>query len=260
MRDEWELQDLIASWTLDESDWKLLANKQGLLFALAEAAVEHPDDTVRAALFPVVPEVTLRQLVQEAKANERIFQQRVRKVIQGSYSSHYRRMLPKLLHALEFRCPNTAYRPVMDALELLEQYIVKPGQQRFYPAGERVPLAGVVPDEWRLAVVDEHGRIERIPYELCVLRALRDALRRREIYVEGARAVRKDTTGGVRINAAREAVDRRPAAREAAAGAEHRGVARRDRAAARNDRPARRAQRGRPRVRVHAQAALGRVP
>jgi hypothetical protein len=35
-------------------------------------------------------------------------------------------------------------------------------------------------------VVDEKGRIERIPYELCVLVALRDAIRRREIYVDGA--------------------------------------------------------------------------
>ena len=44
----------------------------------------------------------------------------------------------------------------------------------------------MVPDEWRQAVIDEHGKIERIPYELCALRALRDALRRREIYVCGA--------------------------------------------------------------------------
>ncbi|MGP4044039.1 hypothetical protein [Streptomyces sp. 2A115] len=29
-------------------------------------------------------------------------------------------------------------------------------------------------------------RVERIPYELCVLVALRDAVCRREIYVEGA--------------------------------------------------------------------------
>jgi hypothetical protein len=29
-------------------------------------------------------------------------------------------------------------------------------------------------------VVDEDGRVERLPYELCVLIALRDALRRRE--------------------------------------------------------------------------------
>lgn len=29
MRDEWELDDLIACWTLDEADWRLLANKTG---------------------------------------------------------------------------------------------------------------------------------------------------------------------------------------------------------------------------------------
>ena len=74
----------------------------------------------------------------------------------------------------------------MDALELLHRHLDTPGQQRFYPAGEQVPIARVVPDEWREAVIDEHGKIERIPYELCVLRALRDALRRREIYVSGA--------------------------------------------------------------------------
>lgn len=34
-------------------------------------------------------------------------------------------------------------------------------------------------------MVDEQGRIERFPYELCVLVALRDAIRRREVYVDG---------------------------------------------------------------------------
>ena len=29
MREHWELEDLIASWTLDEDDWWLLANKTG---------------------------------------------------------------------------------------------------------------------------------------------------------------------------------------------------------------------------------------
>jgi TnpA family transposase len=35
-------------------------------------------------------------------------------------------------------------------------------------------------------VVDDTGRAERIPYELCVLKALREAIRRREVYVVGA--------------------------------------------------------------------------
>jgi TnpA family transposase len=167
-------------------DLKRVHGKQALLFALAAAAIEHPDEIVKDVLFPVVSKTTLQQLVDEAQANERVFQQKVRKVIHSSYSNHYRRMLPRLLAALEFRCSNTAYRPVMDALELLQRYVQAPGHQRFYPTGEIVPLEGVVPREWREAVIDEHGKIERIPYELCVLRSLRDALRRREIYVSGA--------------------------------------------------------------------------
>ena len=74
----------------------------------------------------------------------------------------------------------------MDALVLLARYAQRSGQDRFYPASEAVPVDGVVPREWRAAVIDDNGRIERIPYELCVLRALRDAIRRREISVVGA--------------------------------------------------------------------------
>lgn len=45
---------------------------------------------------------------------------------------------------------------------------------------------GPCPAGWRSAVIDEQGRMERIPYELCVLKALREAIRRREIWVVGA--------------------------------------------------------------------------
>ncbi|MGW1169404.1 hypothetical protein [Streptomyces sp. NPDC002550] len=41
-------------------------------------------------------------------------------------------------------------------------------------------------------MVDERGRVERIPDELCALVSLRDALRRREIWVRGR------TGGGTR--------------------------------------------------------------
>lgn len=57
----------------------------------------------------------------EAKAGETVLRQRVQ-ILRSSYSAHYRRMLPRLLGALEFRCNNTAYRPVMDALDLLKRY------------------------------------------------------------------------------------------------------------------------------------------
>jgi len=47
-----------------------------------------------------------------------------------------------------------------------------------------------VPADWRTAVVDERDdgttRGERIPYELCVLAALREAIHRREVWIVGA--------------------------------------------------------------------------
>ncbi|MEU6404988.1 DUF4158 domain-containing protein [Streptomyces sp. NPDC046985] len=97
-----------------------------------------------------------------------------------------RQMPLPVLNTLGFKCTNTAYRPVMDAMKLLKKYAGVDGKTRFYDAGDEVPMDGVVRKDWREAVVDDKGEVERIPYELCVLVALRDAVRRREIYVEGA--------------------------------------------------------------------------
>lgn len=100
----------------------------------------------------------------------------MRTVLRSSYSTYYRRMLPPLLAVLELRCNNTAYRPIMDALELLGRYAEIDGKVGFYASTDRVPLDGVVPKAWREAVIDDRGRVERIPYELCTLIALRDGL------------------------------------------------------------------------------------
>jgi TnpA family transposase len=60
---------------------------------------------------------------------------------------------------------------------------------RYYDAGD-VPLDGVIPRKWRNLVVEstEDGaeRVNRINYELCVLRALRKRLRTKEVWAEGA--------------------------------------------------------------------------
>jgi len=66
-------------------------------------------------------------------------------------------------------------------VELLQRYkTVDVSDRPHYSRTDRVPLDGVVPGPWEEAVVDEGGQVERIPYELCVLKALREAIRRRE--------------------------------------------------------------------------------
>lgn len=58
-----------------------------------------------------------------------------------------------------------------------------------YPETEKVPLDNVVPDDW-LEAVKQGQRVNRINYELCVLKVLREKLRCKEIYVKGASCYR----------------------------------------------------------------------
>jgi TnpA family transposase len=168
------------------ADLRRVAGKERILFALAKAAIEHPDETARQALYPVVGEQTLRDLVREAESGPDALGRRARDVLASSYSAYYRRLLPRMLGALTFRCNNAAWRPVIDALELLARAFQRPAGERFFRPDDCVPLDGVVAPSWRHNVVGEGGRVQRAPYELCVLRALRQAIRRREVWVEGA--------------------------------------------------------------------------
>jgi hypothetical protein len=97
-------------------------------------------------------------------------------------------MVPQLLQALEFRSNNATHRPLIDALELLKRYAKS--SQRLYPTREKVPLQGVVPPAIAELIVpkDAKGkqRVDRINYEICVLRELRERLRCKEIWVVGA--------------------------------------------------------------------------
>jgi len=169
------------------SDLKRVAGKPALLFKVAAASLAKPDETVRNVVFPVVGERTLRDLVAEGEATGPLYRHHLQAVIRGSYSFHYRRMLPIVLAMLEFRSNNKDHRPVLDALELIRRHF--DSKSPLYPPGETVPLDGVVQASWRDAVTerDANGqiRINRIAYEICALQALRERLRCKEIWVEG---------------------------------------------------------------------------
>lgn len=87
-------------------DLKHVSGKQNLLFNLADATLAQPDGVVRDVVFPVVGEQTLRDLVKEWKATGPTYRITLRTVIRNSYQGHYRRMVPTLLAALQFRSNN----------------------------------------------------------------------------------------------------------------------------------------------------------
>ncbi len=101
---------------------KRVAGKSALLFKLAAASIAKPDGSVRDAIFPTVGEQTLYDLVAEGEATGTVYRRHLQAVIHNPYRSHYRRMLPLLLDALEFRSNNQAHRPVLDALDIIVRH------------------------------------------------------------------------------------------------------------------------------------------
>jgi Domain of unknown function (DUF4158)/Tn3 transposase DDE domain len=172
-------------------DLQRIGGKTTLLYKLAEAALEQPEGIVKDVLFPVVGEPTLNALVKEYHAQGPVYRRYVPTSLRRSYSHHYRRMLPLILEALSFHSNNAAHRPVIDALAWLNTH--RDSRQQFVSCLE-VPIDGVGLPQLQelLSDTDPDGedRINRINYEICTLQALREQLRCKEIWVEGANRYR----------------------------------------------------------------------
>ena len=99
-------------------------------------------------------------------------------------------MLPLLLGTLAFRSDNVAHQPVTQALASLQAHR---NSRQQYVSCDEVPIDGVVRPQMQDILIEETSRgaprINRINYEICVLQALRDRLRCKEIWVEGARSL-----------------------------------------------------------------------
>jgi TnpA family transposase len=165
--------------------------KAGILFRVAEAAVGQPDGVVREVIFPVAGEQTFEALAREAKALGTPQSRRIHTVVRASYGSYYRRMMPKLLAALDFCSNNGAHRPLLDALTTIRR---AEGDGRQYFSADEIAIEDVVRPKWRDIVIEDAPgggkRVNRINYEICVLQTLRERLRCKEVWVAGANRFR----------------------------------------------------------------------
>jgi hypothetical protein len=115
--------------------------KAGILFRVAEAAVGAPEGVVREVIFPAAGQGTLEALAREARALGVPHSRRVHSAVRASYGSYYRRMMPRLLAALDFRSNNGAHRPLLDALGVIRR---AEGEGRQYFGVDEVAVEGVI--------------------------------------------------------------------------------------------------------------------
>ena len=169
------------------ADATRVRGKAGILFDIARAALADPDGAVRDVIFPVAGRTTFEKLVREAVAGEGRRDTRIHAVVRASYGSYYRRMLPRLLAAVEFRSNNAGHRPLLDAIAAIRAG-AKDGRQHYDL--DDIAVEGVIRPKWRDIVIeaapDGRRRVNRINYEICALQSLREQLRCKEVWVAGA--------------------------------------------------------------------------
>ena len=97
-------------------------------------------------------------------------------------------MLPAVLSALSFHSNNAVHRPVIEAIDWLKRF--HEDGRRVVRLDEGVPIENVIPAKWRDLVLEKDRlgnlQVNCINYEICVLTALRERLRCKEIWVAGA--------------------------------------------------------------------------
>jgi TnpA family transposase len=161
-----------------------------LFYRVATAALAAPDGRIKDVIYPVASEKTLQAFVEAYTENGQGFQQLLQSRIRASYGHHYRQILPVLLQTIEFHCNNAQYQPIIKALNLLKAYVDT--KKPFAPDAD-VPMEGVVSSDWQDAVSSDKQHpetVDRIAYEICVLRSLREKLRCKEIWVAGGNRYR----------------------------------------------------------------------
>ncbi len=163
------------------SDIGAVHGKERLLVEIAVAALDHPDGRVEDVIFPIAGAAKLRAVIDEHRAKGTL-DARIQQTMRSSYASHYRRMLPPLLQVLQFRSNNAMWHPILTALSVIVRF-AETGRR---VVSERDVPAGVIPGKWRSAVIDENGRVNVVSFELCVLTQLRERIRAKEIWIEGA--------------------------------------------------------------------------
>jgi len=169
-------------------DFRKVYGKNTLLGQIAEASLNSPDSSVREVVYPIAGIQTLSNLVKEYKSSGKGYQKDVHRKIRSSYGSHYRRMVPKILGSITFCSNNILHQPILDALRWLENH--KNSNTQYYYFYDNIPIDDIVrPKDYEIIIeTDDKGekRINRINYEICVLQALREKLRCKEIWVQGA--------------------------------------------------------------------------
>lgn len=162
-------------------------NKKAILDLLIATIVSNEENIVKEAIYPVISKETLLKIKSKNGGRMPTFDDLTYENTRQSYVSHYRKLLAPIVDLLIFNSNNAAYQPIIEALNVIKNHLHSGSV--YYPTDSNIPIYGAVTRSHQIHVLEETKNgdfIKRIDYELCVLHYLRNKLRVKEVWVEGA--------------------------------------------------------------------------
>lgn len=166
-------------------------NLKRLIRLLIATIISNEDKIIKSAIYPVTPKIQLEALLNNEPNIDYSYTQLVHERARNSYLHHYRGLLEPILALLDFKSNNASYQPIIDALEVIQSHLHS--RAVYYPEDLIVPIEGAIKSSHQKLVMDETDqgtRINRINYEMCVLRNLRSKLRVKEVWIDKSQQYR----------------------------------------------------------------------
>jgi hypothetical protein len=177
---------------------KRVDGKFDILYTLSHIAAAHPEGIIRDVIYPKVSQGTLIDLSEELRCKgSRWYQTQIQIKMRSLYSHAHRQVLLPLLNAFVFCTDNLEGNALLRAISFIKES--KHIASEYYPDANVIPIEGVIPSNWRTAVLDSENssdeienaskgsyKVNRMNYEIAVLEELRRQLRCKLIWIEGA--------------------------------------------------------------------------
>ena len=163
---------------------KSCSNKK-LLKLLITTIFNNEDKVVKEAFYTVIPKTQLQAML-DGDGLDNIYDSLVHDHARSSFAHHYRRMLAPVLELLAFNSNNVYYASMLEGIKLIRSHLNSNCQ--YYPKNIKVPIDGAIKKSHKYLVTEitaQGSRINRLSYEMCLLRNIRSKLRTKEIWIEG---------------------------------------------------------------------------
>lgn len=167
----------------EEIDLLRVFGTRRLLHRLVGAGRRQPDLPIGAVMLEELGQDTLQALYLEMDGKQQSLEAAEAEKVQRKFAG-YRAMVAPMLKALDFRTGHPKRRMLLEALDLVARHATS--RHTYLP--EEIPQE-ILTEAWRESVIEEgpNGpRVIRKAFELCVLTQLEEALKCKEVWVEGS--------------------------------------------------------------------------